>query len=205
MGSLAIACALRGNPIGATAWGNAMLLAGSALFLASTQERWVSRAVLCAILFCSGLPLTLTAAAWTSGGLAKDLLLPAFLLAQAMMLAGFLHFTWTAYAVTPLPAAALSLRGFYRSGIVLPSSWLGPGSGVGLALCNWAIGLLQIVILRRLRSCGKAESACDRAQWAGRQHTGKRLLGGGAMEAGFQTAASRTWRLPHLEGEAGTF
>jgi hypothetical protein len=138
MGSLAVAAILRANPLGATAWGNAMLLAGSTLFLATTHERWVNRAVLCALLFCSGLPLTLTAAAWTGGGRAQDLLLPAFLLAQAMLLAGFFHFTWTGYAATPLPAAASPLRGFYLSGIMLPLV-------VGLSLGFWGWpGALQM-------------------------------------------------------------
>jgi hypothetical protein len=139
MGSLAVAAMLRANPLGATAWGNAMLLAGSTLFLATSHERWVNRALLCAILFCTGLPLTLTAAAWTGGGRAEDLLLPAFLVAQAMLLAGFFHFTWTGYAAAPLPAAAASpLRGFYRSGIVLPLL-----VGLGLGFWGWP-GALQL-------------------------------------------------------------
>jgi hypothetical protein len=130
MGSLAAVAILRANPLGATASGNAMVLAGSALFLATTHERRLNRAVVCAVLFCSGLPLTLTAAAWIGNGRAEGVLLPAFLLAQAMLLAGFFHFAWTGYAATPPPAAASSLGGFYRSGIVLPLV-------VGLVLGLW--------------------------------------------------------------------
>jgi hypothetical protein len=89
------------------------------------------------MLFCSGLPLTLTAAAWAGGGRALDLLLPAFLLAQAMLLAGFFHFTWTGYAAIPVSTAASPLRGFYRSGIVLPLV-----VGLGLGFWGWP-GALQ--------------------------------------------------------------
>jgi hypothetical protein len=138
MGSLAVAATLRANPVGATAWGSAMLLAGTPLFLATTHERWVNRAVLSALLFCSGLPLTLTAGAWIGGGRADDLLLPAFLFAQAMLLAGFFHFTWTGYAATPLPATASSLGGFFRAGIVLPLV-----VGLGLGFWGWP-GALQL-------------------------------------------------------------
>jgi hypothetical protein len=113
-----------------------MLLAGSALFLATTEERWVNRAVRGALLFCSGLPLTLAAVAWTGRRGLLDLLLPAFLAAQAMMLAGFFQFAGTGYATTPHPAAAPFLRGFYRAGIALPlvvgmglGFWGWPGSG----------------------------------------------------------------------------
>jgi hypothetical protein len=94
--------------------------------------------LLSAIVFCSGLPLTLTAKAWTGRGGAEDLLLPAFLLAHAMLLAGFFHFTWTGHAATPLPAAASPLRGFYSSGIVLPLV-----VGLGLGLGAWP-GALQL-------------------------------------------------------------
>jgi hypothetical protein len=162
MGSLAVAAMLRANPLGATAWGNAMLLAGSTLFLATTHERLVNRAALSAILFCSGLPLTLTAAAWTGGGRSEDLLLPAFLLAQAMLLAGFFHFAWTAYAATPPPAAASPLRGFYRSGIVLPLV-----VGLGLGLWGWP-GALQ---LGTLAAAGVVILATSALVW------GKRRIG----------------------------
>ena len=162
IGSLAVAVMLRGNPVGATAWGNAMLLAGSPLFLARAHDRWANRALLPAILICSGLPLTLTAAVWTTGGLADDLLLPALLLAQAALLAGFYHFARSANAMAPLPATASSLRGFYRAGITFPVV-------VGLALGFWgASGALH---LDALAAAGFAMVAAVALGW------GKRRIG----------------------------
>lgn len=137
MGSLAVAATLRANPIGATAWGNAMLLAGSALLLGASHERWIRGVLLSGIVFCSSLPLTLTAPVWIGGGGTGDLLLPAFLLAHAMLLAGFFHFAWTGHANAPLSSAVSPLRGFYSSGIVLPLV-----VGLALGLEGWP-GALQ--------------------------------------------------------------
>ncbi len=42
MGSLGVAAALRSDPVGAAAWSCALILAGSALFLFSSQNKWLT-------------------------------------------------------------------------------------------------------------------------------------------------------------------
>jgi hypothetical protein len=94
MGSLAIAAALRANPIGATAWGCGLILAGGALFLSSEQNRWLTRALLIGAWGVSALPFSLTATGWSSGvvpPLLGWLAWPFLLAAHAMLLAGFVR------------------------------------------------------------------------------------------------------------------
>ena len=66
IGSLAVAAALRANPIGAAAWGCALILAGSALFLSSEINRWLTWALWIGVLAISALPFSLTATGWNS-------------------------------------------------------------------------------------------------------------------------------------------
>jgi len=91
MGALAVASALRGNPVGAAAWGCALLLAGSVLFLASEPVKWLARATLAGTLVISSLPLSLTATGWnaTSGNFWYAW--PFLVLTHAMLLAGFIR------------------------------------------------------------------------------------------------------------------
>ena len=94
MGSLAVAAALRANPVGATAWGCGLILAGGALFLSSEQNRWLSRALLIGAWGLSALPFSLTATGWNSG-LVSPLLgwlsWPFLIGAHAMLVAGFVR------------------------------------------------------------------------------------------------------------------
>lgn len=136
MGSLAVAAVLGANPLGATAIGNAMILAGSALLLVTAWDPWPNRIVPLGIALGSGLPLTLTATLWRSG-LGMAALLPAFLIAQGMLLAGFFHLARSLQGATPRPEKASPLRGFYRLGILLPIL-----VGLGLGLWGWP-GALQ--------------------------------------------------------------
>lgn len=94
MGSLAIAAALRANPIGATAWGCGLILAGGALFLSSEQNKWLTRALLIGAWGISGLPFSLTATGWNSGlipPLLSWLAWPILLVAHAMLVTGFIR------------------------------------------------------------------------------------------------------------------
>ena len=67
MSSLAVAAALRANPIGAAAWGCAIVLSGGALFLSSEQNKWLTRALFIGAWGISSLPFSLTATGWNSG------------------------------------------------------------------------------------------------------------------------------------------
>jgi hypothetical protein len=94
MGSLAVAAALRANPVGATAWGCGLILAGGALFLSSEQNKWLTRALLIGAWGISGLPFSLTATGWNSGlisPLLGWLAWPALIAAHAMLVAGFIR------------------------------------------------------------------------------------------------------------------
>ena len=94
MGSLAVAAALRANPIGATAWGCGLILAGGALFLSSEQNKWLTRALLIGAWGISGLPFSLTATGWNSGlvpPLLGWLAWPILIAAHAMLVTGFIR------------------------------------------------------------------------------------------------------------------
>jgi hypothetical protein len=64
MASLSVIAALSGNPLGAVAWGAALVLVGGALFLASVQNMWLNRLMLAGVWSLSSLPFSLTAGAW---------------------------------------------------------------------------------------------------------------------------------------------
>jgi hypothetical protein len=92
MSSLAVAAALRANPIGATAWGCAIVLSGGALFLASEQSKWLTRALLVGAWGISALPFSLTATGWNSGvplPFLAWLSWPFLIAGHAMLIAGF--------------------------------------------------------------------------------------------------------------------
>lgn len=94
MGSLAVAAALRANPVGATAWGCGLILAGGALFLSSEQNKWLTRALFIGAWGISGLPFSLTATGWNSGlvpPLLGWLAWPTLIAAHAMLVTGFIR------------------------------------------------------------------------------------------------------------------
>jgi hypothetical protein len=96
MSSLAVAAALRANPVGAAAWGCAIVLTGGALFLSSEQHRWLTRALFIGAWGISALPFSLTATGWNSGRIMPLLGLlawPFLIAAQAMLIAGFIRHT----------------------------------------------------------------------------------------------------------------
>jgi hypothetical protein len=94
MSSLAVAAALRANPIGATAWGCAIVLAGGALFLTSEPHKWLTRTLFVGAWGISALPFSLTATGWNSGAplpLLGWLAWPFLIAAHAMLIAGFIR------------------------------------------------------------------------------------------------------------------
>lgn len=94
MSSLAVAAALRANPIGATAWGCGIVLSGGALFLASEQHKWLTRALFVGAWGISSLPFSLTATGWDSGApipFLAWLAWPFLIAGHAMLIAGFIR------------------------------------------------------------------------------------------------------------------
>lgn len=91
MGGLAVAAALRGNPIGATAWSCALMLSGGALFLVSAESRWQEKALLLGAWGVSSLPFSLTASGWVSQSGRFWYAVPFLIAAQAMLLAGYIR------------------------------------------------------------------------------------------------------------------
>jgi hypothetical protein len=91
LASLAMAAALRADSVGAAGWGVALILTGGALFLASVQHVWINRALLIAVFGLSSLPFSLTAGTWSNNTPTFFLAWPFLLVAQAMLIAGFIR------------------------------------------------------------------------------------------------------------------
>ena len=114
---LAIFCALRGNPVGAAAWGVALILAGAALFLSSIQQVWLNRVLFVGAWAASSLPFALTAAGWGGSAGALDWIAPAFILAQAFLIAGFLRHALRPSTRVSLESQPAWARSVYPAGI----------------------------------------------------------------------------------------
>jgi hypothetical protein len=92
MAALAVATALRGNPIGSAAWGIALVLGGGILFLYSARQRSLLWLPFLTLLGLSALPFSVTASGWQSGISSISPLFWIILLpAQALLLAGFMR------------------------------------------------------------------------------------------------------------------
>lgn len=146
LASLAVASALRGNPIGATAWSCALILSGSALFLASAENVWLNRALYIGVWGISALPLSITATGWVSGRENFWYAIPFLLLAQAGLLAGFLRISQRSFARTTFENQPIWARNVYPLGIyviLLTLLLLGfIGWDGTLKLGNWIASLI---------------------------------------------------------------
>ena len=149
MGSLAVAAALRGNPIGATAWGCGLILSGGALFLSSEPNKWLNRALFIAAWSVSALPFSLTATGWNSGApysWTAWLAWPFLISAHAMLIAGLIRHslrTTTRVSSEDQPIWAKNVYPIGISLLLLTTMLLGFfGWGGTLQLGNWFIGLL---------------------------------------------------------------
>jgi len=89
LAALAMASALRGNPVGAAAWGCALILSGGALFLSSAHHTLLIRALWAGIWGITALPLSITATGWEGTTATFWPAWPLLLLAQAFLLAGY--------------------------------------------------------------------------------------------------------------------
>jgi hypothetical protein len=153
MGSLAIAAALRANPVGATAWGCGLILSGGALFLSSEQNKWLTRALLVGAWGISALPFSLTATGWESGApnsLLTWLALPALVAAHAMLVAGFVRHSLRTTTRVSSEDQPIWARNVYPIGIsllLLTIILLGLFGWSGtLQLGNWFVGLLASLL-----------------------------------------------------------
>ena len=90
-GALAVASTLRSNPVGAAAWGCALVLSGGVLFLSSEPIKWMIRSLWIAVFGISALPFSLTATGWNSNSGSFILAALPFIIAQAFLLAGFIR------------------------------------------------------------------------------------------------------------------
>ncbi|MCB0101258.1 MAG: hypothetical protein H6635_02895 [Anaerolineales bacterium] len=90
MAALAVTSALNENPVGAAAWGSAMLLTGGALFLSSVRNIRLSRAMLIGVWSLSAFPFSLTGSAWAGG---FHFTTPFMLIVQALLMAGMTRHT----------------------------------------------------------------------------------------------------------------
>lgn len=152
--ALALAAMLRGNPIGATAWGVVLILVGGALFLTSVQHTWLKRLILIGAWTASSLPFSVTAIAGTTSSGTLDWSLPALLIAQALLVAGFVHHATRPSTGTLFDTQAVWVKGVYPVGIglllvlqVLLAVWGWPGALQitwipGVVVCVIAAGLV---------------------------------------------------------------
>lgn len=114
--SLSVVSALSGNPVGAVAWGCALILVGGALFLASVQNPWLSRAMLVGAWSLSTLPFSLTASAWIS---TPGLFTPFIVVAHALIVAGFIRHALRSSGRDTLDSQPGWTRTVYPAGIYL--------------------------------------------------------------------------------------
>jgi hypothetical protein len=91
LASLAMASALRGDPVGAVAWSCALVLSGGALFLSSAHNIWLSRTLWLGMWGITALPFSISATGWGSVMPSFWPVWPFLLAAQALLLAGYLR------------------------------------------------------------------------------------------------------------------
>lgn len=153
MSSLAVAAALRANPVGAAAWGCAIVLSGGALFLSSEQNRWLTRALFVGAWGISSLPFSLTATGWNSAG-ALPLLSwaawPFLIAAHAMLIAGFIRQSQRTITRASNEDQPIWAKNVYPIGIsllLLMTILLGLfGWSGSLRLGNWVVAILAVAL-----------------------------------------------------------
>jgi hypothetical protein len=116
LAALSIISALSGSPLGAVAWGCALVLVGGALFLASVQQVWLNRALLIGVWSLSSLPFSLTASAWIGN---LGFFIPFVIVAQALLMAGFVRHALRSTGRTPLDSQPGWANKIYPAGIIL--------------------------------------------------------------------------------------
>ncbi len=117
--AMAMAAALQGNPVGAAAWGCALILIGGALFMESVQNIWLNRALLIGAFVISGLPYSLTASAWETGNGGFFWAVPLLIAAQSLILAGYVRHAIRPGSRENIELQPLWVRNVYPAGIGL--------------------------------------------------------------------------------------
>lgn len=161
LGGLAVASALRGDPLGATAWSCALMLSGSSLFLVSAESRWQDKVLLIGAWGVSALPFSLTASGWNSAG-RLWYATPFLVAAQVMLLAGYIRMSRRALNLPQNPNQPIWGKNVYPLGmyfILLTILLLGFYGWEGaLQSGNWIAALLaslltlgMLRLMRRVR------------------------------------------------------
>jgi hypothetical protein len=119
LGALAVASALRGNPIGATAWSCALILSGGALFLASAENKWLDKALFIGVWGISSLPFSLTASGWVNPHGSFWYAIPLLIVAQVMLLAGYIRQGQRSAARTSFENQPIWAKNVYPFGIYI--------------------------------------------------------------------------------------
>jgi hypothetical protein len=169
MGALSLSAALRGNSAGSAAWGTALLLFGGISFLYSTRQIWVTRLLAGLGLALLGLPFTLTAAGWQGDLPLAFYLWPLFLVAHALLVAGYLRHlfrsgeTQWAGLFRWVQAVYLLGLGALVSVSLLGGLWGWPGARI---LGEWRAGLVvslltSLIALALLRLPGLMPEAAE--------------------------------------------
>jgi hypothetical protein len=114
--ALSVISALSGSPLGAVAWGCALILVGGALFLSSVQQVWLNRALLVGVWSLSSLPFSLTASAWLGS---LGFFIPFVIVAQALLMAGFVRHALRSAGRTSLESLPGWANKVYPAGIIL--------------------------------------------------------------------------------------
>jgi hypothetical protein len=115
-----------------------MLLAGGPFFVNASRGKWARRVVLIVLWLLSGMPFSLTASAWSASLSGWIWMLPAFLLGQAMLLAGSFHQTLRPQVGSAMRVEVLALQGLQYASDGLPIL-----AGAVLGLLGWP-GAMQI-------------------------------------------------------------
>jgi hypothetical protein len=116
---LAMGSALLQNPVGSAAWGLCLVLVGGSLFLSSARQRWLDRLMLLGAWALSALPFSLSGGGWSTAASVPSWIVPAFVLAQALLMAGFLHQATRPTRQLSIDAQPGWVRVAYMTGIAL--------------------------------------------------------------------------------------
>jgi hypothetical protein len=150
LASLAIAASLLGNPVGTVGWGVALILVGSVVFLYSVQQVWLNRILLVGAFGLSALPFSLTASGWQGNISSYWYILPFLLVAQALLMTGFIRNASRPSLHASLESQPVWTRGIYPAGIgllLLVQLVLGLWGWEGaLTVGTWEAGLVASLL-----------------------------------------------------------